>query len=92
MWRTNPNKDPQVYRLKTVTYGLSPSPFLAIRVLQQLASDHQSEYPRAAEVICLSTYMDGGSDSVDFAIDLQNQLFNLLKKGGFEFVQIIQNF
>ncbi|XP_026317738.1 uncharacterized protein LOC113228599 [Hyposmocoma kahamanoa] len=86
LWWTFPTDEPQTYRLKTVTYGITSSTFLAIRVPQQLAEDHKSEYPEAAKILSRYTYMDdvvSESDSIDSA-DLQNQLFDLLKKGEFE--------
>ncbi|XP_055542844.1 uncharacterized protein LOC129728430 [Wyeomyia smithii] len=36
------------WKLKTVTYGLAPSPFQATMVLNQLAEDYQNELPEAA--------------------------------------------
>ncbi|KAI5636523.1 pao retrotransposon peptidase domain-containing protein [Phthorimaea operculella] len=87
LWRKTLDQEPQTFRLKTVTYGLSSSPFLAIRVLQQLAHDHQSEFPEAAEVLRRFTYMDdvvSGSDSIDSAVNLQRQLIGLLQKGCFD--------
>jgi len=39
------------FRLLTVTYGLAPSPFLAVRVLKQLADDHRFEYPAASQAL-----------------------------------------
>ncbi|XP_062541010.1 uncharacterized protein LOC134209042 [Armigeres subalbatus] len=39
------------YVLTTVTYGLSPSSFLATRTLHQLAEDEGSSYPLAADAL-----------------------------------------
>jgi len=39
LWRLNPESPLQHYRLRTVIYGLAPAPYLAMRVLQQLAID-----------------------------------------------------
>lgn len=36
------------YYLNTVTYGMACVPFLALRVLQQLASDEESRFPLGA--------------------------------------------
>ena len=41
LWRTSSNTQPTKYRLKTVTYGLTCAPFLAIRVIRQLALDER---------------------------------------------------
>lgn len=39
------------YRLNTVTYGLASAPYLAIRVLRQLAEDEQARFPLAANTL-----------------------------------------
>ena len=39
VFRYNPNDDLKVFELRTVTFGVNCAPFLAIRTLQQLATD-----------------------------------------------------
>lgn len=39
------------YQLCTVNYGLTSAPFLALRVMQQLANDEGYRYPLAQEVV-----------------------------------------
>ncbi|XP_041630331.1 uncharacterized protein [Drosophila kikkawai] len=56
VWRKNENEP--LLRLLTVTYGLAPSPFLAVRVLKQLAEDHSQEFPAAAHVLLHDGYVD----------------------------------
>ncbi|GBM61423.1 hypothetical protein AVEN_145433-1 [Araneus ventricosus] len=68
VWKTGPNAEVSAYRLKTVTYGMSNAPFLAIRTLQQLAEDEKSRFPLASEVLLHDTYMD---DIVSGAPDLE---------------------
>jgi len=51
LWRQNPESPPQHYRLRTVTYGLAPAPYLAMRVLRQLASDDGHQFPAAVPII-----------------------------------------
>lgn len=41
LWRDDPDLHLKVYQLLTITYGLNNSPFLATRVLQQLATDEE---------------------------------------------------
>ncbi|KAH0945724.1 hypothetical protein HN011_011004 [Eciton burchellii] len=45
LWRPTPESSLQHYR--HVTYGLAPAPYLAMRVLQQLASDDGHRFPAA---------------------------------------------
>ncbi|XP_029173547.1 uncharacterized protein LOC114942373 [Nylanderia fulva] len=44
------------YRLNTVTYGLASAPYLAIRVLRQLASDEANRFPLGADVLQHDVY------------------------------------
>ncbi|XP_055633006.1 uncharacterized protein LOC129773424 [Toxorhynchites rutilus septentrionalis] len=85
-FRFSPDEPIRVFELTTVTYGLTPSSFLAIRALHQLAADEGARYPEAAKAIIRDFYVDdyiGGASSVDEAIQLQNDLDTLMKKGGF---------
>ncbi|XP_058446110.1 uncharacterized protein LOC131427162 [Malaya genurostris] len=86
LWRFN-NSDPiQTYQLCTVTYGLGPSSYLATRTLLKLAEDEGCHYPKAAPLVSKGYYIDdfiGGDDTVEGAIELRNQMSNLMVKGGF---------
>ncbi|GFW37755.1 integrase catalytic domain-containing protein [Trichonephila clavipes] len=58
IWKHGPDAEILTYRLKTVNYGLSNAPFLAIRILQQLAKDEKLRFPLASETLLYDTYMD----------------------------------
>ncbi|XP_062557237.1 uncharacterized protein LOC134222109 [Armigeres subalbatus] len=76
-----------VYELQTVTYGLSPSSFLATRVLKQLVLDLGEKYEHAASSVEEDFYMDdflSGAATVEKAILLQKEVQNLLEEGGLE--------
>lgn len=85
MWRDSPQKPIVEYVLQTVTYGTSCAPHLAVRTLQQLAIDHQAEYPNASKVALEDFYVDdvmsGAYTSAD-CITLQQNLCALLLRGG----------
>ncbi|XP_063909631.1 uncharacterized protein LOC135127182 [Zophobas morio] len=86
-WRPDPASNVQEYELKTVTYGLAPSAYLAQRVLLQLVEDEGHEFPLAVQAITESTYVDDiahGASTVEEAKSLQLQLANLLNRGGFQ--------
>ncbi|GFY52297.1 hypothetical protein TNIN_271881 [Trichonephila inaurata madagascariensis] len=51
LWRSSPEEDIVSYRLKTVTYGTKPAPYLATRCLLQLAHEGKHKYLLAAPVI-----------------------------------------
>ena len=61
-------------------------PYLAIRTLRQLAVEEQSRHPRAAAILQRDVYMDDvvtGADSTQEAHELQLELCQLCKAGGF---------
>lgn len=87
VWRNAPEQPLITYELQTVTYGTASAPFLATRVLVQLANDEQQQFPVAAEVVRKDFYVDdlfSGADSVEEATELRGQLETLLLKGGFQ--------
>ncbi|XP_054287857.1 uncharacterized protein LOC129003585 [Macrosteles quadrilineatus] len=93
-WRSNPDESLQVLKLNTVTYGLNCSPFIAIRTLQQLVKDEGHSYPKASEILTKSIFYDdiiAGAESLDEALSAQNELKNLLARGGFELRKWISN-
>jgi hypothetical protein len=45
IWRSSSGDALKDYYLNTVTYGVCSAPFLAIRMLLQLASDEQLRFP-----------------------------------------------
>ncbi|XP_033222803.1 uncharacterized protein LOC117176658 [Belonocnema kinseyi] len=49
LWRESQNEPVQVFRLSTLTYGLTCAPFLALRIVQQLGLDEGDRFPLAAE-------------------------------------------
>lgn len=52
------NSQINTYSLQTVTFGLRPSPFLAIKTLQTLAKLERKQYPLAYAEITNETYVD----------------------------------
>src|ERR1700712_945873 len=87
VWRFDPKYDLQEYRLLTVVYGLSPSPYLALRTIKQLISDEGDSFPLAVHALQKNTFVDDiacGANSIKGTLLLQEQLISLLRKGGFE--------
>lgn len=86
-WRFSPNDVVSEFRLKTVTYGVSSAPYLALRTIQRLAEEEKDLFPRAANILLSDTYVDDictGCSSLSEAITLKQELTNLLKSAGFE--------
>nr|XP_049466972.1 uncharacterized protein LOC125908320 [Anopheles coluzzii] len=86
-FRFSPQSPIELYELNTVTYGLSPSSFLATLTLLQLAEDEGADFPLASPALRHNFYVDdfiGGANSVSEARELRQQLSELLSKAGFE--------
>ncbi|XP_011859045.1 PREDICTED: uncharacterized protein LOC105556561 [Vollenhovia emeryi] len=87
VWRFSESKPITDYRLKTVTFGIAPSPYLAIRCLLRLAEEGKDTHPMASNALTSSLYVDDivtSVQSVEEARDLRSQLQSLLRGGGFE--------
>ncbi|GFV67703.1 integrase catalytic domain-containing protein [Trichonephila clavipes] len=85
IWKHGLDAEILTYRLKTVTYGLSNAPFLAIKTLQQLAKNEKSRFPLASETLLYDTYMDdivNGAPDLEIVQQLQSQLKDALQSCG----------
>lgn len=83
-WRDDPKLS--VYRLLTVTYGTASAPFLANRVLKQLARDEGTKFPLAAPILENEVYVDNvmfGAKDLVILKQARYQLTQLLMAGGF---------
>nr|XP_034833078.1 uncharacterized protein LOC117989776 [Maniola hyperantus]XP_034840342.1 uncharacterized protein LOC117996393 [Maniola hyperantus] len=86
LWRVSQDQPIKVYELNTVTYGVASSPYLAIKVLHTLADEEAATYPQAAQALKKAFFMDDflwSVETVDEALQLQDDLIALLKRGGF---------
>ena len=86
LWRDSPKEPVKDFRMTRVTFGVSASPYLAVKTLQQTAADHGEEYPRATYHIKHSFYVDdflGGANTAQEAVDLYQDLRSILSKGSF---------
>ncbi|KAJ3649657.1 hypothetical protein Zmor_021384 [Zophobas morio] len=86
LWRETTDAPVQAYNLKTVTYGLTPSSYQAIKCVQQLGIEETTKFPLAYPVFMNTFYLDDvlfGSDSVRNLIDTKEELKTVLSKGCF---------
>ena len=86
VWRDSPSDPILDHRMCRVTFGVSASPFLAVRTLQQTARDHGGDYPDVTHHLINSFYVDdflGGATSTQEAIRLFHNMREVLQKGGF---------
>lgn len=94
LWRSDPSKELNIYKLNTVTYGTSSAPFLAVRCLSQLAADNVEKHPQAAEVISHDFYVDdllSGAETEEDAIKLGTDVSSILQTAGFNLRKWISN-
>ena len=86
VWRKSPKESLQDYRMTRVTFGVSASSFAANMSVKQNAADFALQFPLAVKVVTESFYVDdglAGADSVEEAIELQEQLQGLFSQAGF---------
>ena len=87
LWRSFDSKrEPDVYVIQRVNMGDRPAAAIATEALKQTAENCRSSYPKAAEFVISSSYMDDLIDSVHSkseAEELARQTNEVLKTGGF---------
>ncbi|XP_018396214.1 PREDICTED: uncharacterized protein LOC108774572 [Cyphomyrmex costatus] len=86
LWRSSSDFPIQEFALATVTYGTTSAPYLAMRVLRQLADDEGHASPLAASILRDMIFVDDvlfGAHDLSEVREIRNQLVALLRKGGF---------
>ncbi|XP_064622592.1 uncharacterized protein LOC135484832 [Lineus longissimus] len=95
LWRDmDTSKKPDVYRLKTVTFGLKSSPFSSIKTVVDHALTQTKEYPKATEEITENIFVDdvlSGEDNTTAAASLAVDMKTVLKSGGFPLRKFVSN-
>ncbi|GFS79813.1 integrase catalytic domain-containing protein [Trichonephila clavipes] len=85
IWKNSKTAPTKVYELKIVPYRTASAPYLATRVLQQLALDEKKDFPLASEVLLQDFYMDdclsGASELSEFE-KLKSELTQILQREG----------
>ena len=86
LWRDlDIHKKPTEYEFNRLVFGVNSLPFLAQLVSRHNATIHEKAFPKAAETVLQSTYMDDSMDSVltdELGVDLYKQLSELWSKAG----------
>lgn len=86
-WRENSTEPLREYWLTVVTFGMTSSPFLAVRSVIQAAREAKERYPKAAEAIEKDFYMDDcvtGESSEERAIKLAMEIKQILGNAKFD--------
>ncbi|GFW74955.1 uncharacterized protein TNCV_2678231 [Trichonephila clavipes] len=83
LWREIMDEPIKTFKLSTVTYGTTRAPFLATRMLKQLALGEAENIPLGSSVVMSDMYIDDvltGADTLLEAKELKNQLINIFAK------------
>ncbi|KAJ8940212.1 hypothetical protein NQ318_010712 [Aromia moschata] len=94
LWRSSPNEPIDIYELTTVSFGIKPSPFLAMRTVHQLSQDEKLSFPLASEFVAQDMYVDDFVSSVPStsqAVELYHQLVEMFQTGGFQIMKWATN-
>ena len=95
VWRDiQTDEEPKVFRMKTVTFGVNCSPFVAIATVQNHAEKLKRQFPAAAAEVIDNMYVDDcltGAENVEKAAALHDSLFSMMKSGGFHLTKWASN-
>ncbi|KAK3712755.1 hypothetical protein QZH41_001990 [Actinostola sp. cb2023] len=95
LWRDfDVNAPIKEFRMLRLTFGINSSPFLAISVTRELATEHQKKYPVASKEIQTNMYVDdylGGAQDSKSAVELYSELKDLMNEGGFDLTKWSSN-
>ncbi|XP_072392156.1 uncharacterized protein [Diabrotica undecimpunctata] len=93
-WRFSSDQPISTYKLNTITYGLAPSAFLAIRCIQQAAYKHMSNLHEACQTILRDFYADdllSGGDTIEEVRKLKQDISFILSSAGFQLRKWVSN-
>nr|XP_012136208.1 PREDICTED: uncharacterized protein LOC105661947 [Megachile rotundata] len=73
----------RTFQLNTVTFGVSSTPFLAIRTIQQLADDESADFPYVSKILKRDLYVDllTGANTLDEIFRIRDEIIDPLKRG-----------
>jgi len=87
LWRASTTDECKEYQLNTVTYGVNCAPYLALRVLQDIAEQEGSDFPTVKDALLHQTYVDDvcvGADTTNELLKLQSDLQLVLGRAGLD--------
>lgn len=94
LWRFDSNHPMSVFELNTVTFGVKSSPYLSLRVIQQLCNDELQSFPMLANNVLRDMYMDDylcSFHNTQEAISTHFQLREFFQRGGFKILKWLSN-
>ena len=81
-------------RFNLIHFGVSSSPYIAIRIIQQLADDERNKYPKASVVLKRHLYVNNlltGSNTIEEAHTLRKEVTAILSRDEFNIHQWTSN-
>ncbi|KAB0804414.1 hypothetical protein PPYR_01384 [Photinus pyralis] len=87
LWRYERQQPIMTYTLNTLTFGTKCAPYLSTRCLLQLAIDNEESYPKTAQIIKNSFYIDDllvSVDTIEEALQLYKELTVIFSTAGFQ--------
>lgn len=93
-WCSAGTPETKFYKVNTVIYGTKSAPYLANRVVKEIAKVHGNEYPLAVEPLDEDTYVDDvmfGAFTKEEAIQKRDQVEAALKRGCLELRKWMSN-
>ncbi|XP_052739710.1 uncharacterized protein LOC128198398 [Bicyclus anynana] len=94
LFRFDSTQPIDTYNFTVVSFGVSSSPYLAMRVVRQLAEDSKDKYPLASIEANNNMYMDdyiNSVNSLDKAFETYQEMVKMFNSGGFNLVKWISN-
>jgi len=94
LWRFSSHDAVEMYEITRVVFGIKSSPYLALRVIHQLAKDEAGNFPIASKIVLRDMYVDDlitSVDNLDQAKLLFDQVIEFFKSGGFEITKWYTN-
>ena len=94
LWRNSLKVEIGVWSLQTVTCGIICSPFMAIRVMRQLAKDEGIKFLLRAKIVSEETYIDdalSGGHGLEKALSKKYEIIQICKVGGFNLHKWLAN-
>ena len=86
LWRNSPDEPISIFELCTVTYGVAPSAYQALRCLRQLSIETRDKFSRVYSFPEKNMYVDDaffGADTIDEAKSIASEFVDFLMAGGF---------
>ena len=94
LWRESPDEEPNVYQFERTVFGEVSAPSRANYTMRRNADENGKDLPLGVRAVYKHFYMDDGlpsTDSREEAIEMREQMTELLRRGGFRLHKWLTN-